>query len=568
MPSAASSRCGTVSSRAGLLTLAVSLWATALSAQAIRGVLVDSTSGQAVHGAFVVLVDSAGAEVARTLTDPDGGFSLVAPAGGAYHLRSERIGFRPSQSPVFPLAAGQTLQYRFAIETLPITLPSVVVEGRPRCGEAVGQATATADLWEEAREALSAVKWTQAEGTLRYTVERFERELPISGRQVLAERHDSWAGTGFEPFHSIPAQQLAEHGYVVSGPNDTTTFYGPDAEVLLGDLFVNSHCFSARDGGAERPGLVGLTFQPLPGHKLPDVLGVLWLDKRTLELRSLSFTYTILRKDSLGGHVVFARLPSGPWIVSSWFIRTPHTDAAFHSPRHRPRTPRLIGFHETGGMVLAATSSADGASYTGAPSVIEGRVVDSSRGGETPLRRAVVVLLGTDRSDTTSDQGKFRITGSLRGAYRVSFRHPRLDSLGFVPDAHDVTVNEGEHERLVLAIPPEREVVAQLCPSGLPGDQGVIVGQVRGADAAPVPDALIRVGSYGKGLRPAATADDRGRFIICGVRAGSMSMRATDGTRSSDTITLRFTGAGAWVAGAQSEPKPGRIWTQQIVLRP
>jgi Carboxypeptidase regulatory-like domain len=529
--------------------------------------LVEGQSGQPVHGAFVALINAAGAEVARTLSDADGGFSLAAPGAGAYHLRSERIGFRPSESRPLALAAGQTLQYRFAIETMPVTLPAVVVEGRPRCGEAAEQATATAGLWEEAREALSAVKWTQAQGTLHYTVERFEREMPITGREVLAERHGTWSGTGLEPFHSIPAEQLAEHGYVVFGPHDTTSYYGPDADVLLGDVFVNSHCFSARDGGAAHPGLIGLAFQPAPERKVPDILGVLWLDKHTLELRSLTFTYTILRKDSLGGRVTFARLPSGPWIVSSWLIRTPHTDAAFYSARHR-HPPRLLDFHETGGMVLSATSTAGGVSYTGAPSVIEGSVVDSSRGKARPLSHAIVVLLGTDRADTTDERGAFRIAGALGGTYRVSFRHPRLDSMGFVPDPQTVVLRQGEQAQLVLAIPPERDVVAQICPGALHEDQGVIVGLVRDAGAAPVPDALISIGLSGKTPRAAATADGRGRFVICGVRVGSMSMSATDGTRSSDTITLRFTDTGTWVAGAQSRSTTGRIWMQDIVLRP
>src|SRR3990172_5426032 len=90
-----------------------------------------------------------------------------------------------------------------------------------------------------------------------------------------------------EELKRVPGEELVSRGYVVTGPRDTVDYYAPDAEVLLGDGFVNTHCFNVRDGGNEHPGLVGLVFEPVPTRTLPDVEGVLWIEKGSLGLRFL-----------------------------------------------------------------------------------------------------------------------------------------------------------------------------------------------------------------------------------------------------------------------------------------
>ena len=137
--------------------------ARSLAAQSVRGQLVDKTSGSGLAGAFVVLVDQRGREVARALTGDAGTFLLRAPAAGSYRLQSRRIGFRVATSPPFALAAGQTFTYRLEVEAIPLELPPVVVAGRPQCGTSGEAGTVVAQLWEDAREALPAVKWTQGQ---------------------------------------------------------------------------------------------------------------------------------------------------------------------------------------------------------------------------------------------------------------------------------------------------------------------------------------------------------------------------------------------------------------------
>jgi hypothetical protein len=156
-----------------------------LHGQAIRGQVVDRTSGHPVARGFVVVQDTAGTEVARTLTDDQGRFYLRAPAAGTYRLQSKRIGFRASTSPRITLAAGATQDVRFEIEAIPVRLPAVLAAGQPKCGEAEG--AEVGQLWEEIHEALAAVSWTSRQ-PYRYEKALYERKLDVFGKAVKRER--------------------------------------------------------------------------------------------------------------------------------------------------------------------------------------------------------------------------------------------------------------------------------------------------------------------------------------------------------------------------------------------
>src|ERR1051326_2744914 len=86
-----------------------------LPAQTIHGQVVDSVTGTPVGAGFVLLLRADGHEITRALADPDGRFTVVAPAAGTYRLRSERIGFKVATSPTIALAGGQVLEYQLGI---------------------------------------------------------------------------------------------------------------------------------------------------------------------------------------------------------------------------------------------------------------------------------------------------------------------------------------------------------------------------------------------------------------------------------------------------------------------
>lgn len=540
------------------------LCSAALKAQSVRGTLVDGTSGQPIPSAFVTLVNEQGLEVARTLTGAGGTFLLMAPLAGSYRVRSKRIGYRLTESPPLALADSQTIEYRLEVEAVPVELPAVIVRARPQCGAKAAEPATVAQLWEEAREALAAVQWTEGQAALRYTATSFQRMLPLKGRRVQLEWDSAWSGVGRRAFGAVPAEQLEREGYVVAAAGDSLDYYGPDAEVLLGDVFVATHCFSARDGGPEHPGLVGLAFEPAPKRRLPDVAGVLWLERRTLELRFLDFSYTGLWTKELGGRVEFARLASGQWIVAYWWLRTALPDTAQrHISRYRARN--IVGYRESGGMVTTVESPQGRVEHAGFEAVLRGTVVDSSRGGKL-LPGATVWLAGAPRSQA-DEAGRFEIRGPFDGEYDVSFRHPRLDSLGINADEQRVTLTQGSVRSLTLFVPPESMVVHRLCRKGLSPGNHIIVGLVHDSGAAPVPRARVEVRLAGSRSRQAGNANEAGRYVICNLPTGALIVSAEGGGASGDVL-IEFRKGEVWVEGKRAAEAPGLVWRQDILVKP
>ena len=160
---------------------------------------------------------------------------------------------------------------------------------------------------------------------------------------------------GRHPFRAIPTRDLVLGGFVQE-PEGQVAYYAPDADVLLSDAFVRRHCFRLVRGQGESAGLLGLSFEALPQSRLPDIEGVMWLDPADAELRWLDYTYVNLAssidQEGLGGMVEFASLPSGAWIIRSWWIRVPVVEW-IPAQRQRPGRYRLTGINEGGGQVVS-----------------------------------------------------------------------------------------------------------------------------------------------------------------------------------------------------------------------
>ena len=325
------------------------LAAASAQAQAVRGQLTDSISGAPLGGAFLTLVDEKGAEQARTMTNDAGEFVLRAPAAGTYRIRFKRIGFRPYVSAALMLRVGETTAHNAAIDPLPVRLEQVVVEGERQCDVEAGASVAA--LWDEVREALAAVVWTQRAPGYWYEIEHFERDRIV--RSYGKSRDSTWRTTGFyqAPFRSVPAEQLAATGFVVVDDSGWS-YFEPDADVLLSTPFLGTHCFQTKIGRGETDGLVGLAFSPARGRIKPDLTGTLWVNRRSAELSHLEFNYVKLPQgisDSrAGGRATFMRLPTGAWVVRDWLIRMPFT-AASRTETGAPDVPRTIGYRERGG---------------------------------------------------------------------------------------------------------------------------------------------------------------------------------------------------------------------------
>jgi hypothetical protein len=524
--------------RAPILATLLAALPSALPGQGVTGTVVDQQSGAPIPGALVSLVSSDGRTHARVLADRAGAFSLRAPSAGRYTLRAERIGYATASSPPLELAAGQVVAYRLAASAERVQLEALVATGggdsrrctvRPRAGEE------TAALWDEARKALQSAVTTRQQYPYRFRTERRVRQLDPATLTVRREEVRAMEGLSDNPFVSVGAERLAAHGYVET-VGDTVFFHAPDAAVLLSDPFLEGHCFRSQRPDGDHAGMVGLAFEPVRAGEQADVAGVLWLDARTAELRTVDYRYTrgsaaAAVNERAGGRVEFRRLPNGAWIVSRWRILMPAgaaAGAAAAAPTGAPmpvlQTATRVALAEEAGQVVEVRARDGSPVEMAAFASITGTVFDSTR--NRPLAGARVSLAATADSTRTDAEGRFTLPRVAEGAYALVFAHPRLDSLHFTPEGAPVTVVPPEALRRDLAIPPLAAVLAAQChtpPGSAVGAVAGIVSERGGGAALPgVPvTAEWRIAGVAEPGRAAAVSDEIGGYRFCDVPAGA-----------------------------------------------
>ena len=342
-----------------LLPLLLLALAAPAAAQTVAGEFVDA-AGAAIPFARVTLHTSEGGPALRSaLTDAQGRFTLQAPAPGRYVVRGERLGYLLTESGPLDLAEGERKEQRLVAGEERVRLDAVLVSAGARC-TGRGTTEETAVVWEEARKALGVVSATWAGRRAQYTVERFEREVePVSGA-VRREQRTVLAGTSEKPFTPVDPARLSAGGYI-EARGDTLVYHAPDADVLLSDPFLEDHCFRLTTANAPAAGLVGLAFEPVRGRPVPDVEGVLWLDRSSGELREMEWRYTRAPipgpRGVPGGRMEFRRLPDGRWITLAWVLRMPEEGRATAAAYGTGARRQLATIRETGGTV----TSVDGA---------------------------------------------------------------------------------------------------------------------------------------------------------------------------------------------------------------
>ena len=345
------------SASAAALGCTLALLAGAVAAQGVTGRVLDQATAQPVGRGFVVLLNAQGDEVERVLTPADGRFTLRARTPGAYRLRSERIAYEAFTSDPITLEAGQVAAIDLPVRALGVDLAAIQVTGRTTCRAQPELTPAATAVWGEALKALSGAAWTVGQPGYRYRVTRFKRELDSRRRDVGRQVVDTHIGRWQPPFVSRPAAELALNGYVLSD-KDSVQYFSPDATVIQDSAFIATHCFALVRGDAGDERRIGLSFEPVPERRMADVKGVLWLDVRTGELRTLEFTYTRVPEPSVpgqaSGSLEFLRLPTGAWIVRRWVIRMPELEL-IHSQDAMGFPSRIVntrGFWDKGGEIL------------------------------------------------------------------------------------------------------------------------------------------------------------------------------------------------------------------------
>ena len=517
-------------------TLVVCAPVASLTAQVVRGVVTERAATTPVSGVVLAVHDSRDSVVAQTLSDEHGAFEVRLPSAGTFSLDVKRIGVRRVRIPSFTIAAGETRRIDVTVEPLPAVLSSVRVTGRTACVRRPESNAKTAALWDDARAALAAAVISQNLRTANDTVLRFQRKLDVETWRVLFEDRRRVSTSVDRPFRSLPAEELSVHGYVRTNTDGTVDYFAPDAEVLLSQTFLTDHCFKIEQGMASRAGMVGLGFEPIPGRKLPDIKGTLWLDAKTAELRTVDFEYTWLpneqRLGDFGGTVSFFRMPGGRWIVRAWRIRMPEFGHERTVTRWdgskislgRSTRPQLVGISEEGGTVpLDVLLNQAGR--------LHGRVRMAGDNEERPLAGVTVALNGTADSTVTASDGTFELSFVQPGSYTLVLRHAALDSLGVEHIGRSVDVDPGRSPPLDILFPAYQDLAQRMCGAQIDFERMsvirfMVVDAATGAPLANTPAILSRVPLDAVG-RPVAdsasswdvTLDKRGGFLGCGMRA-------------------------------------------------
>jgi hypothetical protein len=542
---------------AGLACVAALAPIDVLGAQVIRGVVTDRATNAPLDGVLLSVLDTRDTVVVQVLSNEGGGFEIRLPAAGTYALDVKRIGVRRARLGPLTVAAGETRRLDIPVEPLPAVLSSVRITGRTSCVRNPETNAKTAALWEDARAALTAAVISRGLTTGTDSVIRFERKLDVSTWRVLYETRRKVSASLDRPFRSLPAEVLSIGGYVTVNQDGSTDYYAPDAEVLLSDTFLADHCFRIQPGAFEHLGQVGLGFEPIPQRKIPDVKGVLWMDEKTNELRTLEFTYSWLPNDvrtvDYGGTVSFFRMPGGRWIVRNWRIRMPEFGRARHEPGSFPPPsgrPTVVRISEEGGAVpLAALLNQAGR--------VNGRVVFDTVTNR-PIAGITVALEGTGDSTRTAMDGTFDLPFITPGSYTVALRHAALDSLGVHSLGETIDVDAGKATTLALRFPSNEELALRMC--GVPvsfTDHSVIrfivINQATGKPLANTAALFSRV-PVGQDGRPVVdsvstyevTLDDTGGLLVCGLRGDEIvRLEATPDTSD------------PW--GENIRPRPGLI---------
>jgi hypothetical protein len=527
-------------------------------------VVVDESSGRAMPGTVVVLLDGAGKRLAGVLADDQGRYAIRITMPGTYAVRAERIGYRAAAPTPVTLKVGETVELRLATRAIPVVLGEVRVSGRTACVMRASDGREVSTVWDEARKALYATDLTQRQELFTAKVSRFTRTVDSeSGRVINYETQES-DGVTRNPFISLPAAQLSANGFVRQNVSETI-YYGPDAGVLLSDEFLGDHCFKLRTGSGRREQLIGLQFEPVVGRDKPEIAGTLWIDRKSAELRDLEYQYKNLpnlpdhiRSEDFGGRVEFRRMPTGAWIVERWVIRMPVlSDKGRLADRNQavipgaltPRTERiqLAAVREEGGEVRETIARGERSGRASEVTTVRGTVFDSTR--MAPLPNARVFLDGTQFATQSGSDGKFAIEQVPPGTYTIGLVHARFDSLDARAPSVPVEVKSGEESSIALAVPTMATIFSRVCTrDDIAAGPAILRGVVRDAgSAAPIPNAEVSVSWRQLGSATTVTtvnervlktrSDSAGRYWVCGLPDGvRVTARATaDASRSAPT---------------------------------
>jgi len=538
-----------------ILTLAASAaLASSADSQTVRGVV--TARDIPIPGVVVLLVDSSSAVVARALSNDAGEFRITAATGGSYRLRTLRIGYAPSLSPMVVLRAGAEVTQRITLSNILIALDTVRVTDRSSCRSFSDSGAATFAVWEQVRTALTAAQLTATARAIAATTVSYERSLDAAGRRVLSQTTNVSSDYVKQPWRTIAPDRLRRDGYVVTDRDNTVTYYAPGIDMLLSPGFLGDHCFRLEAKGDR----LGVQFEPIPERKsIAEIRGTIWLDRKSAELRAMEYRYANISPEQAGearGNMEFMRLRNGAWVITKWDIRMPRLENRIVSSGFGGNGIRVTGIEVSGGELSLVRRASD-TLWSRPGLTLSGELVDSASG--RPWANASVTLGGTSQSAVSDSRGRFTIPDVLLGEYTAHVRTASLDSVSAVFQTPIEFADAST--RIQLRVPSAEQLSASVCPGKSATDAGIILGEVAVQnDTALAPTITIAaeweqptvqrdasgVVAVGHTKRHAETRSNaQGTFRMCGVPTNvEVRLRASSDGVFGDYATVRIPAGG------------------------
>ncbi len=549
---------------AALVALAAASPRSAL-AQRVHGVLTDSVTHEAIAGAVVSISDSTGKFLARGIAGGDGRFDVPRFAGSK-NVHVVRIGYRPLDATL--LSNDDTLDLR--MREIASQLAVVRSSGTRVCPGDGGN-TQALQLWEQARTGFlaSVVSRDSKPPSLKLRYFRVERDPVL--RRVVDDSVWMKDVVGDQPFVAArSASAFVSDGFMREHAGGDREYFAPDETVLLDPAFAGSHCLRVTAADQAHPSQVGIGFDPLDADQdtLVDIRGVLWLDAKTLDLRTLDFDFTNLEKvqGGTGGDVIFQSMPTGVpmivrWTVHSPIIATDESDVSPQGVRHslppRPQRNRfrVLGYQFFGAETRRVTW-ADGATWAPRLASVTGIVADL-RGHL--VNRARVWMFGGGDTAVTDTNGVFRIARPLLGGLFTIVAADSVLAAGGVNQTPPKVVTvasdrnpDADIDADILKMYPRDDALRAACPGNKyqPGE-GVALVRVVDTLGAGVMGARVDVAAQqavvvedtlARQVRRSGRSDVQGRFVVCGAALDQpISFRASNDGYGGENGIARWT---------------------------
>lgn len=528
--------------------------ASALGAQQLRGTVFLPDGSTRTAGVIVELLDGRGTMVQRTLSGGRGEYLLRAPAAGRYAVRALRVGYRPTLLPAEEITLQAPSVRNIVLDPTPVTLGTVRVVAQDQCRLRPDSGQMVRRVWDEASKALLASRLANESGMLDAEWLTYRRWSDPAERLIRRQQIDLHRGPTATVFESRDADSLASQGYVLER-GGVETFIAPDAAVLLSEPFAATHCLRLQAAGRDSSDLIGVHFEPIRRDRLrSDIAGVFWLDRATAELRALEFRYVGLSSGAeeagAGGHLSFAHLSTGHWIIERWNLRLPALALEGTGPRIRASGGSLVitAVQNSGGVVTAV--SRDGARlYSG--SLPEARLQVTSTDPRHPAAGVAVRLEGTDYEGITDSTGRAVIPQVLEGTYRAGAYSPLIESVQSIAPAREITAGRSAASE-PIALPTIAELVRSSCgpTADADGPSSILYGFVRDSlgrgladvavSASWITEAPEREGASARTDGVAIRSTDTGQWRLCAVpRNTNVTVRAeTDAGQAAQSFSL------------------------------